>query len=110
MVAACAGRRGVRPAHAVLETPGAYGRVVRDPAGRVQAVVEAAMRGGSAPHPRDQRRLLRFRAPEVFDILATAGRGNAQGEVYLTDAVKILANAVAASRRWCWPIRARGWG
>lgn len=76
---------------AVVPDPQAYGRVVRRADGTVRAVVEAA---DATAEERAIREInvgaYAFRAPEIFAVLAGVGSDNAQGELYLTDAVRAL--------------------
>ena len=69
----------------------AYGRIVRDDQGRLFAIVEAA---DATP---DQLAIAEvnssiyvFSVPELWDTLARVDAANAQGELYLTDAVRLL--------------------
>jgi bifunctional UDP-N-acetylglucosamine pyrophosphorylase/glucosamine-1-phosphate N-acetyltransferase len=71
----------------------AYGRIVRDGEGRLQAIVEAA---DATP---DQlaidevnSSIYVFSVPELWDALARIDAANAQGELYLTDAVRLLVD------------------
>ena len=82
-----------------LDDAGAYGRVVRTPDGTVARIVEAR---DASP---DELALTEFNAAlYVFDRAALTGalagldRGNAQGEIYLTDVVERLDGVVAAVR------------
>lgn len=73
-----------------LADPSAYGRVVRDPAGKVQAVVEA--RDASAAERAINEINTGFYCAEVSFLraaLADLKTNNAQGEYYLTDIVTI---------------------
>jgi N-acetylgalactosamine kinase len=47
-----------------------------------------------------------FKAPALFESLATLNRDNAQGEEYLTDAIHFLANARDAAGRPCYRVAA----
>lgn len=78
--------------------PGGYGRIVRDPGGRVRAIVEqrdanAAERAigecNAGVYCADAR-LLRAELPRL-------GRANAQGEIYLTDLVARAADRGVAA-------------
>lgn len=75
---------------AVVADPSGYGRVVRDPAGRVRAVVEHR---DATDH---QRQILEintsiyvFARGLLETALAQLSDGNSQGELYLTDVVAI---------------------
>jgi bifunctional UDP-N-acetylglucosamine pyrophosphorylase/glucosamine-1-phosphate N-acetyltransferase len=81
--------------------PAAYGRIVRDRAGRVQAIVEAR---DASPQ---QLALREINAGvyvfEVAPLLAVLDRlrpQNAQGEYYLTDTVALLAGDGHAVHTW----------
>ncbi len=71
--------------------PRAYGRVVRDRAGRLEGIVEAA---DATPEQLELREvnssIYAFRVPELWDALSRIDAANAQGELYLTDAVRLL--------------------
>lgn len=91
------GPRAATMLTAVVPDAGAYGRVVRRGDGTVARVVEAR---DASP---EQLAIREFNAGlYVFDraALATAldglGSGNAQGEIYLTDALERLAGPLAA--------------
>ncbi len=83
---------GMRPAD-----PGQYGRLVLDPAGGLEAIVEHA---DATPAQRAiglcNGGLMAFDGARLPELIAAIGNANAKGEFYLTD-------AVAAAR-------ARGWG
>ena len=77
---------------AVLDEPGAYGRVLRDAAGRPRAIVEAR---DASPEERAVREinvgLYAFEAGALCRALRGLQPENAQGEYYLTDVVAALA-------------------
>jgi bifunctional UDP-N-acetylglucosamine pyrophosphorylase / glucosamine-1-phosphate N-acetyltransferase len=84
------------------ETPRPYGRVVRDDAGAVTAIVEAT---DATPEQLEIRELNAsiyvFSAPALWRSLEAVRPDNAQGELYLTDAVAALVaagDAVVAHR------------
>ena len=74
--------------------PRAYGRIARDDAGRLEAIVEDA-------DADEQQRQLRevnssiyvFEADKLWPVLDRIEPVNAQGELYLTDAVRLLVEA-----------------
>jgi bifunctional UDP-N-acetylglucosamine pyrophosphorylase/glucosamine-1-phosphate N-acetyltransferase len=74
-------------AYAELDDPGALGRVMLDEAGGFERIVEAR---DASPEQLRLRRvnagLYAFPAPDVFRYLDRLDTGNAQGELYLTDA------------------------
>jgi bifunctional UDP-N-acetylglucosamine pyrophosphorylase/glucosamine-1-phosphate N-acetyltransferase len=76
------------------EKPLAYGRVVRDGEGRVRRIVEE---GDATEEERAIRELnasvYAFAAADLRDALARLEPDNAQGELYLTDTVRLLAEA-----------------
>ncbi|MCP9486919.1 MAG: bifunctional UDP-N-acetylglucosamine diphosphorylase/glucosamine-1-phosphate N-acetyltransferase GlmU [Gaiellaceae bacterium MAG52_C11] len=71
--------------------PRAYGRIVRDERGGVQAIVEA---GDATPEQLELREcnssIYVFRAEQLWPALERLAPHNAQGELYLTDAVVAL--------------------
>ncbi|HHV57112.1 MAG TPA: bifunctional UDP-N-acetylglucosamine diphosphorylase/glucosamine-1-phosphate N-acetyltransferase GlmU [Firmicutes bacterium] len=76
---------------AELKDPTGYGRVVRDAAGEVEAIVEER---DAAPAVKALREVNTgsycFAAAPLFAALDEVGRENAQGEYYLTDVLGIL--------------------
>ena len=79
-----------------LESPGALGRVLASPQGTLERIVEAADAGP------DELAVMTVNAgiyalpsPEIFSYLHQIGTDNAQGELYLTDAVSLAASAQA---------------
>jgi bifunctional UDP-N-acetylglucosamine pyrophosphorylase/glucosamine-1-phosphate N-acetyltransferase len=88
-----------------LDDPGTYGRVVRDPEGGVERVVEAKAGGDASAEELAIREINAGTYAFAADPLATALRGlsndNAQGEYYLTDvfaALREAGHAVAGHR------------
>jgi bifunctional UDP-N-acetylglucosamine pyrophosphorylase / glucosamine-1-phosphate N-acetyltransferase len=82
---------------AILDDPGSYGRIVRDEAGEVAAVVEAKGVGDASA---EQLAIREINAGiYAFDagVLATAlegiGNDNAQGEYYLPDVLPLIREA-----------------
>ena len=75
-----------------LDDPGSLGRVFASPEGGLDRIVEAR---DATPEERAERRinagLYALPAPEVFGYLARLTTDNAQGELYLTDAVTAAA-------------------
>ena len=73
---------------AELADPGSLGRVIVDDNDELRRIVEAR---DASPEELEVRRinagLYALPAPEIFDYLRTLGTDNAQGELYLTDAV-----------------------
>lgn len=77
---------------ASVENPHGYGRIVKDDAGKVRAIVEEK---DATP---DQRAITEINsgiycveAPFLFDAVSRLGADNAQGEQYLTDIVRSAA-------------------
>ncbi len=73
---------------AELPEPGSLGRVLVDESGEFQKIVEAR---DASPDVLKEKRinagLYALPAPEIFDYLRSLKTDNAQGELYLTDAV-----------------------
>jgi bifunctional UDP-N-acetylglucosamine pyrophosphorylase/glucosamine-1-phosphate N-acetyltransferase len=77
-----------------LDEPLAYGRVVRDEAGRLVAVVEEADATAEERAIRElNTSIYAFRAAELWPALARLSADNVQGELYLTDAVRAIVAA-----------------
>ena len=74
---------------AVIDNPTGYGRIVRDKAGLVRAIVEEK---DATPEERAIREINSgiyvFNAPALFDGLKHITTNNSQGEYYLTDVVQ----------------------
>jgi bifunctional UDP-N-acetylglucosamine pyrophosphorylase/glucosamine-1-phosphate N-acetyltransferase len=91
---AAAGEGGAAMAVADLDEPGSLGRVLAREDGRLDRIVEAA---DATTEQRAVRTinagLYALPAPAVFARLRGLDRRNAQGELYLTDAVTALAAA-----------------
>jgi bifunctional UDP-N-acetylglucosamine pyrophosphorylase / glucosamine-1-phosphate N-acetyltransferase len=75
------------------DEPGSYGRIVRDEAGRLRAIVEA---GDATPAELEIREvnssIYVFAAEHLWDALGRLAPDNVQGELYLTDAVRHLVD------------------
>jgi bifunctional UDP-N-acetylglucosamine pyrophosphorylase/glucosamine-1-phosphate N-acetyltransferase len=82
---------------AVLDDPGAYGRVVRDAAGEIEKIVEVKAAGDATPEELEIREINSgiycFRGVELAEALGQIGNDNAQGEYYLPDVLPVLRNA-----------------
>jgi bifunctional UDP-N-acetylglucosamine pyrophosphorylase / glucosamine-1-phosphate N-acetyltransferase len=80
-----------------LDDPGTYGRVVRDPGGGVERVVEAKGGGDADPEELAIREVnagtYAFDAKPLAVALAGLSNDNAQGEYYLTDVFAALGGA-----------------
>lgn len=84
-------------AAATLREPGTLGRVLTRLDGTLERIVEVADANASElAICRVNAGLYALPAPEIFDFLGALEPDNAQGELYLTDA---LGNAAAAGRR-----------
>jgi bifunctional UDP-N-acetylglucosamine pyrophosphorylase/glucosamine-1-phosphate N-acetyltransferase len=76
-----------------LQSPGAYGRVIRDDAGSVVRVVEARDAStAEAAVTEINVGVYVFDAPALIGVLDRLSSHNAQGEYYLTDVVGLLAS------------------
>jgi bifunctional UDP-N-acetylglucosamine pyrophosphorylase / glucosamine-1-phosphate N-acetyltransferase len=82
---------------AVLDEPAAYGRVLRDEKGGLKAVVEA--KDASADELRVKEinaGIYAFEVPPLVEALGALRPQNAQGELYLTDVVRLIRAAGGA--------------
>jgi bifunctional UDP-N-acetylglucosamine pyrophosphorylase/glucosamine-1-phosphate N-acetyltransferase len=71
--------------------PLAYGRIVRDDAGRLEAIVENADADNAQRAIGEvNSSIYVFAAEKLWPVLERIEPANAQGEVYLTDAVRLL--------------------
>ncbi len=78
----------------VLDEPGSYGRVVRDKAGEVRAIVEATDASEEQKEIREVNAgIYAFEVPALLEVLGGLQPHNAQGEYYLTDLVGLLRSA-----------------
>jgi bifunctional UDP-N-acetylglucosamine pyrophosphorylase/glucosamine-1-phosphate N-acetyltransferase len=78
---------------AILDAPEAYGRVIRDEGG-VRAVVEARDASPDELRVREiNAGIYAFEAPPLLEALRALRPQNAQGELYLTDVVRLLRDA-----------------
>ena len=79
---------------AVLEDPGAYGRVVRDADGGIDRIVEAKAEGDATPEQLEiteiNSGIYCFRGEHLAVALGEIGNDNAQGEYYLPDVLPAL--------------------
>ncbi len=74
-----------------LEDPKRYGRVVRDGRGRVARIVEFVdATDEEKEEPELNSGTYAFRAADLFAALPRLSNGNAQGEYYLTDVVRLM--------------------
>jgi bifunctional UDP-N-acetylglucosamine pyrophosphorylase/glucosamine-1-phosphate N-acetyltransferase len=88
---------GATMATMLLDDPAGYGRVVRDASGAVERVVETKRPEDATPAEREIREvntgLLVFRAAPALDALRQVRPDNAQGEVFLPDALPVMRDA-----------------
>ncbi|MCA1689013.1 MAG: bifunctional UDP-N-acetylglucosamine diphosphorylase/glucosamine-1-phosphate N-acetyltransferase GlmU [Actinobacteria bacterium] len=92
-----AGGAAATMATMVLGDPSGYGRVVRDPAGAVERVVETRAPGDATAAERAidevNTGIFAFDGGALLDALAGLRDENAQGEYYLPDVLPLLAGA-----------------
>jgi bifunctional UDP-N-acetylglucosamine pyrophosphorylase/glucosamine-1-phosphate N-acetyltransferase len=93
------------------DEPLAYGRIVRDERGSLRAIVEEK---DASPEERLIRELNTsiyvFRAAHLWPALETLDPANAQGELYLTDAVRSIVEAGQGAAVYCAPVAEMGLG
>jgi bifunctional UDP-N-acetylglucosamine pyrophosphorylase / glucosamine-1-phosphate N-acetyltransferase len=93
------------------DEPLPYGRIVRDPEGALRAIVEEK---DASPQERAIRELNTsiyvFRAADLWPALEALDSANAQGELYLTDAVRNLVEAGRGAAVYCAPVAEMGLG
>lgn len=76
-----------------VEYPFGYGRILRQPDGSLERIVEEKDAGESEKRIREiNSGMYCFQAGEAFRALARIGADNAQGEYYLTEVLEILKN------------------
>ncbi|MEM7582559.1 MAG: bifunctional UDP-N-acetylglucosamine diphosphorylase/glucosamine-1-phosphate N-acetyltransferase GlmU [Acidobacteriota bacterium] len=93
LATAAEGRWGAAAA-AELDEPGTLGRILTDDAGRFVRIVEFADAGPEElAVQRINAGLYAFSAPAIFEALRRVDTDNAQGEIYLTDALGVAAAA-----------------
>ncbi|HEX2043992.1 MAG TPA: NTP transferase domain-containing protein, partial [Gaiellaceae bacterium] len=86
-------RAGVTVLSFEPDEPGSYGRIVRDDAGRLRAVVEAADASPAELAIREANSSTYvFASGDLWPALERLAPDNAQGELYLTDAVRHLVD------------------
>ena len=78
------GNSGAAVLVAEVEDPASYGRVERDPSGRLSRVVEAVDDSVRAERAEVNCGAYIFRLPQLWEALAGLSRDNAQGELYLS--------------------------
>jgi len=81
----------------VMDDPGSYGRIVRDAAGRLEAIVEAKEPGDATPEQLEIREVntgtYAFSGPALAEAVEGIGNDNAQGEYYLGDVLPLMREA-----------------
>jgi len=79
---------------AILEEPGAYGRVVRDGDGAVEKIVEAKAAGDATEAELQIKEINSgtyvFQGESLASALSDIGSDNAQGEYYLPDVLSVM--------------------
>jgi bifunctional UDP-N-acetylglucosamine pyrophosphorylase / glucosamine-1-phosphate N-acetyltransferase len=84
----------------ILDDPSGYGRVLRDPSGALERVVETKQDGDSTPEERRIREvntgIYAFRASALAEALPRLSTDNAQGELYLPQVFDLLRAAGSA--------------
>jgi bifunctional UDP-N-acetylglucosamine pyrophosphorylase/glucosamine-1-phosphate N-acetyltransferase len=93
------------------DEPLPYGRILRDETGALRAIVEEK---DASPEERAVRELNTsiyvFRAADLWPALEALDPANAQGELYLTDAVRNLVEAGRGGAVYCAPVAEMGLG
>jgi bifunctional UDP-N-acetylglucosamine pyrophosphorylase/glucosamine-1-phosphate N-acetyltransferase len=88
-----------------------YGRIVRDPAGGLVAIVEAS---DATPEQlaigEANSSIYVFRSAALWPAVDELTPANAQGELYLTDAVRSLVEAGHVAAVYCAPVAEMGLG
>ena len=93
------------------DEPLPYGRILRDENGALRAIVEEK---DASPEERAIRELNTsiyvFRAADLWPALDALDPANAQGELYLTDAVRHVVEAGRGAAVYCAPVAEMGLG
>jgi bifunctional UDP-N-acetylglucosamine pyrophosphorylase/glucosamine-1-phosphate N-acetyltransferase len=93
------------------DAPLPYGRILRDKSGALRAIVEEK---DASPAERAVRELNTsiyvFRVADLWPVLEALDPANAQGELYLTDAVRTLVEARRGAAVYCAPVAEMGLG
>ena len=78
----------------ILDEPAGYGRIMRDPDGRVTGIVEESETSPEEKAIKEiNTSIYIFNWQALEKVLPDLGTGNAKGEYFLTDAVALLAQA-----------------
>ena len=84
--------------------PRGYGRIVRDPAGALTAIVEER---DATPEQKAIDEInsaaYAFHYPDLVRVLGKLTAHNAQGELYLTDTIRLLLEEGRTVNAWCGP-------
>ncbi|HWJ68036.1 MAG TPA: bifunctional UDP-N-acetylglucosamine diphosphorylase/glucosamine-1-phosphate N-acetyltransferase GlmU [Nocardioides sp.] len=89
-----AARAAVSILSGIVANPHGYGRIVRDAAGAVQAIVEEKDASDEQRAIREiNSGILAFDAAFLADTIGRIGNDNAKGEYYLTDAIALARQA-----------------
>jgi bifunctional UDP-N-acetylglucosamine pyrophosphorylase/glucosamine-1-phosphate N-acetyltransferase len=93
------------------EQPLPYGRIVRDEGGSLRAIVEEKDASAEERAIRElNTSIYVFRAADLWPALEALDPANAQGELYLTDAVRNLVDAGRSAAVYCAPVADMGLG
>jgi bifunctional UDP-N-acetylglucosamine pyrophosphorylase/glucosamine-1-phosphate N-acetyltransferase len=93
------------------DEPLPYGRIVRDENGALKAVVEEKDASSEERAIRElNTSIYVFRAADLWPALEALDTANAQGELYLTDAVRNLVEAGRGAAVYCAPVAEMGLG
>jgi bifunctional UDP-N-acetylglucosamine pyrophosphorylase/glucosamine-1-phosphate N-acetyltransferase len=95
----------------VPEEPLPYGRIVRDENGALRAIVEDKDASSEERAIRElNTSIYVFRAADLWPALDALDADNAQGELYLTDAVRNLVDTGRGAAVYCAPVAVMGLG
>jgi bifunctional UDP-N-acetylglucosamine pyrophosphorylase/glucosamine-1-phosphate N-acetyltransferase len=93
------------------DEPLPYGRIIRGPSGGLGAIVEDADASAEEQAVRElNTSIYVFRAGDLWEALEGLDAGNVQGELYLTDAVRILVDSGRRAAVYCAPVAEMGLG
>jgi bifunctional UDP-N-acetylglucosamine pyrophosphorylase/glucosamine-1-phosphate N-acetyltransferase len=85
-----------------LPEPGAYGRILRDDAGGLRAIIEAKDATEQVRAVREiNGGIYAFSVPALLEVLGDLKPQNAQGEYYLTDVIALLRGRGHAAAAFC---------
>lgn len=93
------------------DEPLPYGRILRDEDGSLRAIVEEKDASAEERAIRElNTSIYVFRAADLWPALEALDPANAQGELYLTDAVRNLVEAGRTAAVYCAPVAEMGLG